>query len=139
MADRSLIRQHKRLAAFDEIDVDHRREVVEGHAALFFSPNILTESNNIVRQAPAGASTAIQAMFTKIVRRTVEHCIESTSAVERPEVRWLGLSDAVIRLLANDETLILTSDAALYIAAQEAGLPSENFHHWKDHRPDYRV
>jgi hypothetical protein len=139
LADRSLVRQHKRLAAFDEIDFDHLKEVVEGHAALLFSPNILTESNNIARQAPVGAREAIQAVFTKIVRGAVEHYVESIRAVERPEFRWLGLSDAVILLLASGETLVLTTDVALYLAAQEAGLPSENFNHWKDHRPDYRV
>lgn len=139
LADRTFIGQHKRLAAFDEIDFDHLKEVVDNHAALVFSPNVLTETNNIVRQAPVRARDSIQTMFANIVRATAERYVESSLAVDRPEFRWLGLSDAVILLLASEETLILTSDVGLYVAAQKAGLPSENFNHWKDQRPDYRI
>lgn len=138
LADRSFIRQHKRLAAFDEVDFDHLKEVIDSHNALVFSPNVLTETNNIVRQAPRSAHAAIQAMFSELVRKTVERYVESSQAVDRPEFHWLGLSDAVVLLLASDESLILTSDVGLYVAAQNAGLPSENFNHWKEQRPDYR-
>lgn len=113
--------------------------IVDDHSELVFSPNVLTESNNIVRQAPVGARDPIQRMFGRLVRASAETYVESSSAVTRPEFRWLGLSDTVILLLASKETLILTSDVALYVAAQNAGLPSENFNHWKDGRPDYRM
>ncbi|RST85263.1 hypothetical protein EJC49_16655 [Aquibium carbonis] len=139
LADRAFIGQHKRLAAFDEIDFDHLKEVVDSHTALVFSPNVLTETNNIVRQAPVRARDSIQMMFGNLIHVTAERYVESTLAVSRPEFRWLGLSDAVILLLASNETLILTSDVGLYVAAQNAGLPSENFNHWKDQRPDYRI
>lgn len=139
LAGRTFISQHKRLAAFDEIDFDHLKEIVDDHDALVFSPNVLTETNNIVRQAPHHAHNSIQALFGDIVRATAELYIESTHAVARPEFKWLGLSDAVILLLASDETLIMTTDVRLYVAAQNAGYPSQNFNHWKDQRPDYRI
>jgi len=139
LADRTFIGQHKRLAAFDEIDFDHLKEVVDDHTSLVFSPNVLTETNNIVRQAPVRARHSIQMVFGNLIHATAERYVESALAVSRPEFRWLGLSDAVILLLASNETLILTSDVGLYVAAQTAGLPSENFNHWKDQRPDYRI
>ena len=139
LADRTFIGMHKRLAAFDEVDFNLLNVIVDDHSELVFSPNVLTESNNIVRQAPVGARDPIQRMFGRLVRASAETYVESSSAVTRPEFRWLGLSDTVILLLASKETRILTSDVALYVAAQNAGLPSENFNHWKDRRPDYRM
>ena len=57
--------------------------------------------------------------------------IESRDACSRPKYRRLGVADAALLSTAQD-SLLLTADAALHIAAEASGLDTVNFNHERE-------
>ncbi|WP_133170111.1 hypothetical protein [Kumtagia ephedrae] len=136
---RDLIPDHKRLQAYDEIDFDILSAALRNSAGVRLSPNVLTETSNLVRQAPKHLHSSLMRTFGHFIDSWPEDYVPSRTARVRPEFGRLGLADAAILSMAGDKTTILTADFHLYQAALKAGLSCENFHHWKDHRPDYQL
>ncbi|MDW6026387.1 hypothetical protein SAZ10_31965 [Mesorhizobium sp. BAC0120] len=134
------IKQHKRLGKYDQTDFEILEEFVVASSELIFTPNVLTETCNLVRQSKEPWKTRFVEVLVTIAQKRKEQIVRSVEAVSREEYRRLGLTDAGLLYLAKmlNDAVILTDDLLLYLAAAKAGLEAINFTHVRDQRPDFR-
>jgi len=101
-------------------------------------PHVLAEASNLIR---LGVKEPLLARFAArlaaIIMAAGEPGVSSRLAVERPEYLRLGLTDAVLLMLAASGGCLLTADVGLYVAALDAGYAAENFSHIQAQRPDF--
>jgi predicted nucleic acid-binding protein len=125
----SYISKHKRLNAFDEIDYKLLCDIIEKCEGIIFTPNVLSETSNLLRRIGEPIKTELMTVFRNIIDSADERTIESKIAAARMEYLRLGLTDAVLLELANSGASLLTVDLDLYIAALSAGYSAANYNH----------
>ena len=138
LTDIRYIRRHKRLQTFDETDFQIVCDLIDSSSGVIFSPNILTETSNLIRYVGEPMKSEIAMTFSGMIERTEEQYIPSASAVSRSEHVRLGLADAVLLRLAETGATLLTDDHLLYLAAASGGLNAINYNHIREQRPDYQ-
>lgn len=127
-----LIGRHKRLRAFREQDFELLVERIAG-VELVTTPNIMTESSNLVGQGLYGALKKQTMLALKsFCDQTSESYVRSRDAAIQPEYARLGMTDAAWLALLDGSTTLLTVDLDLYLAAAARGLAAENFNHVRD-------
>jgi len=129
MSSREYIGRHRRLRDYSEEDFDLLVEFIRPMSALVVTPNILTETSNLLSGIAEPARSHIADTFRQIVGSMDERFVQSTRAVEQREFPRLWLTDAaVLTELANSHVL-LTADLDLYLAASQRGYSAVNFNH----------
>jgi hypothetical protein len=94
---RDYISKHKRLEGYNEVDFDIISEIITKSNGVIFTPNVLSETSNIIRYGvkdPLRSELAIK--LGVIISNSDERIIESRDAVRRREYVRLGLTDAVL-------------------------------------------
>jgi len=137
MTNRKYISMHKRLQSFDETDFDILSGLIKRCSSVALTPNVLTETSNMVRYIREPIRSEISALLGKIISTGDEHLIASRTAAARNEYLRLGLTDSVLLETATLGGTLLTADYDLYCAALTAKLRAENFNHVRDLRPDF--
>ena len=135
---RDYIAKHKRLAGYDARDFDILSEIIAGFDGMLFTPNVLTETSNLIRYVNEPIRSEIAAVLAVIIAGADERIIESRIAVRRREYTRLGLTDVVLLELSRCGATLLTIDLDLYLAALKAGLNAVNFNHIKRERADFQ-
>lgn len=132
LLDKRHIASHKRLQVYDESDFDLLARFVGSYSSLILSPNVLTETSNLIRQVGEPRRTDLSNAMARFVAQFEERIVPSGIAVARAEHSRLGLTDAVLLELAADGATILTVDLDLYLAASSAGYDPVNFNHLRE-------
>jgi hypothetical protein len=130
--DTNLIKRHKRTDKFSIGDyrlLDDLLRLFKRHVT---TPNVLTEVSNIVSQIGGETGTKLRVMLGTLIEVFDEQYAPSTEASKVEEFRRLGLTDAVLLLLARGDLLVLTDDRHLYSALEGKGLAAINFNHVRD-------
>lgn len=137
LADRKKVTRHKRLSAYDTTDFDLLSALLGLCAEIVVSPNIATETSNLLRSG--SQDIRLQIALRTFVEQSAEIYVESRAAVSHPAYVRLGVSDAsILHLLGQySDTWLLTADLDLYLAAESLGLKVENFNHVRNLRPDF--
>ncbi|MCB8838238.1 hypothetical protein [Aurantimonas sp. VKM B-3413] len=133
-----LIARHKKLRAYDQRDFEILQELVSPASELIFTPHILTEMSNLLRQIGDPLRSRLTELFSRFILTATEQSIESKTAVRRAEFTRLGLPDSVSLCLAETGAVLLTDDLDLYLAAEHAGFEAINFAHVQAARPGFR-
>ncbi len=125
------IAAHKRLASYSEGDFNILLDLLgpPGISSLIVTPNVLTEASNLLRHSAEPRKSAIMDKFRIFLKQVSEVHVPGNQAADRPEFLRLGLTDAALIELDNEEVMLLTADAPLYAAALTAGRHAENFAH----------
>jgi len=135
----SYISKHKRLSAYDEVDFKIVSNLIAASSGVIFTPNVLTETSNMVRYVGDPVRTEISKRLADVVARSQEIYVDSAQAVRRSEYIRLGITDAVLLTLAEQGGVLLTDDFDLYRAAVGSGLTAVNYSHVRmEQRPDYQ-
>lgn len=132
--NRSYIAKHKRLAAFDEVDYDEVVKLVGLADHVVFCPNVLTETSNLLRHVAEPIRGEISRVMSRIIGDNRESYVESALASSHDGYQRLGLTDAVLLILAEQGAVLLTTDLSLYHAAATARFEAINFNHLRDAR-----
>ncbi len=128
------ISSHRRLAAYGA----HGKKAfnllvycLSEVSALLVTPNILTETSNLLggRARDDGVALRILNTFRGLMNIAEERVVPSRVAASRPEFFRLGLADAVTIALLDHDVFLLTEDARLYDATLRAGHRAELFSH----------
>ena len=135
---RDYIASHKRLRTYDAKDFDILSGLIADSSGVIFSPNVLSETSNLVRYASDPARFEVGTVLAQIIARSEERYVASKTAALRTEYPRLGLTDAVLLELLQPGLLLLTADLDLYLAASKAKLDVINFNHVREQRPDFR-
>ena len=138
LADPAYIVRHKRSSAFDAVDFTILTEVIRGFSQIVFSPNVLTETSNLVRQAKDPIKTAVSRSLADLINGSVEAYVESRRATMHEKYLRLGITDSVLLTQQLAGGTILTVDFDLYFAASTAGRDVINYNHLREQRKDFR-
>jgi hypothetical protein len=79
------------------------------------TPNILTETSNLLGYIDEPAKTDIFRTFGEIIQESTEHFVASRIAIAATEFIRFGLTDAVSLETTNPEHYLLTTDMELYL------------------------
>jgi len=126
------ISKHKRLRAYSEMDFDLLIKYLSSASNIFVTPNILTETSNLIGQIAEPARTKILMVFSDYIKFADERYCESRQAISRKEFIRLGLTDSVLLHEMTDSFILLTADLDLYLAAKNEGYAVLNFNHLRD-------
>ena len=129
MSSRRYIGRHRRLRDYSEEDFDLLVEFIRPMSALVVTPNILTETSNLLSGIGEPARTHIADTFRQLVGRLDERFVQSGHAVEQPEFPRLWLTDAAVLMELANSHVLLTADLDLYLAASQRGHAAINFNH----------
>lgn len=126
------ISEHKRLGAYSEKEYELLIKILPHESNIFVTPNILTETSNLIGQIAEPARTKILNFFSEYIESANERYCESRQAITRKEFIRLGLTDSVILHEMTDSFILLTADLQLYLAAKKEGYEAVNFNHLLD-------
>lgn len=135
---KSMIGQHKRTRNYDITDFEILDSLLSD-IKIAFTPNILTETSNLIRYIDGPAKKELSALLALIISKYDELIVGSVKASECKHYGWLGLTDAsILELLREDkEYHLLTDDLDLYNACSSEGLSVTNFTHIRAERADF--
>ncbi|MEE2953086.1 hypothetical protein SAMN06297251_12461 [Fulvimarina manganoxydans] len=137
LVDIRIIKRHKRLQKYDEIDFRNLINLIGQFSELIFIPNTLTETSNIVRYLGEPDRSIVSEKLAEMASNHQEIFISSQSAAGRREFVRLGLADSALLIMAENGASLITDDAALYEAAVRSGYAAINFTHVQAARPDF--
>lgn len=125
---RTRIETFKRTRKYTDADFDVLLELISPFSRRIATPNILTEVDNLVRQAPEREHADIAKAFTNILTHFAEIYRPSHGFIGTPIYIKTGLTDAILVSLA-EEHLILTDDFPLANRLERIGRAVINFNH----------
>lgn len=96
------------------------------------TPHILTELSNLANDFPESIKIKCFASFQTSFAQLDELHLPSRQAVQRPEFRFLGLTDCILAELTPN-FLVVSDDARLVNNLLQSGLESLNFNHLRQH------
>lgn len=137
-ARRSYVAKHKRLQEYDETDFELLRGFIAKFNRVLFTPNVLTETSNLIRQIKEPARSEAALILAALIDDADERVVASRLAARHRACTRLGLTDAVLLEVAREGAVLLTADLPLYLAAVQARLDAINFSRLRDRRPDFR-
>lgn len=136
----SNIEKHKRLAAYDEQDFHLLTDLLGDDPSLVFSPYVLGETSNLVRQVANPLKRQLCTILRELILRADEVLAASSKIVDDIGYMDLGMTDAALLTVldAHPKLALLTQDASLYLAASSRGFSAFNFSHVRDERKDFQ-
>jgi hypothetical protein len=119
------IGRHKRLGAFDVRDYVILARIVGAAEKIVVTPNILTETSNLLGSPKNPDDQALFGLLAQIVKSAdilEEVYVPSARAAETRQFPYLGLTDAGILTLKEQNTVVLTLDQRLASECMNMGL-----------------
>lgn len=126
------IARHKRKNTFVKDDFRLLRQILLDADGIVFTPHVLSETSNLVRQFAKPGVDTIVSVLGRMIQQSREIAVASADAVQRPEFRYLGLTDAGLPSIDADDVALLTDDFDLYRASLAAGRKPINFSHARE-------
>ena len=137
LTNKDYVLEHKRTKSdYTKRDFELIEGIIARSSGLIFSPNVLTETSNLLRQTTPGpikdeVAITLKTLLDKANKGVTETFVESNRAAMRIEYMRLGLTDAVLLEIAESGATLLTSDNDLYLAAERAKLKVIHYGHYK--------
>ena len=128
----SYIAKHKRLQTFAAKDFEVVSELISISRELVLCPHVMTETSNLLRYVAEPIRTELSGTFRTLVHRVREEPLPSALAADHRHFVRLGLTDAVLLTLAEQDAALLTVDLDLYLAALDGGLEAMNYNHLRE-------
>lgn len=134
------IAKHKRLSGYDATDFLLLKEVLTETPRLAFSPYMLSETSNLLRQTHEPIKRASSLVLKQLVIECLEEQLSAKIAVLDPYYDLLGVTDAALlgMLASNEKLTLLTADLDLYLVASSRGHKAINFANVRGERPDFQ-
>ena len=137
LVNESYIAKHRRLRVFGVEDFRWIRAQACAADKLIFVPNVVTETSNLLRYIEDPIRRQLMQGFGVLLRGAHERYVPSKEAADRQEFERLGLTDAVLLMLAETGAHLLTVDLDLYLAASTAGYGVINYNHIREARTGF--
>ena len=113
---REQIETHCRLKSFSSGDYDRLLVLLEGVQSIWVTPNVLTETSNLLRIDGSDQSRPYAVALRNLIGRGLEVYVPSDVAAARSEYQYLGLTDASLLEVATPSRPLLTVDRRLFAA-----------------------
>lgn len=119
------VANHRRLEGFAAKDFHRLADILSAAQKLIVTPNILTETSNLLGSPKNPFDAPLFQMLSEIVRNAEvleEIYIPSAEIAEMPQFPYLGLTDSGILSLKERNVVILTRDMRLASECWSIGL-----------------
>ena len=116
---RDLISKHRRLQGYTAEDYDALLDLLERVERVFVTPNILTETSNLLGQHGEPERSYFLEALRSVIQDTEEVLVSSELAASNTEFIRLGLTDAVLLESVTEDIPLITVDSELYFAVME--------------------
>lgn len=123
---------HKRTSSYTVDDFILLDLILSDAAKIIVTPNILSETSNLIRQSSEPGRGQIIEFFKFFVENVCEIYLESAAVIENKSFKRLGLTDASILSVQEKDVTILTDDLDLYLASDALGKTVINFSHARE-------
>ena len=120
-AGRNLIAKHRRLRGYTVEDYDILVNLIDHADKIFVTPNTLTETSNLLAQHREPQRSQFFDVLRYMILETEEVVVASVDASGNDAFGRLGLTDAVLLEVVNEDTPVVTVDLGLYLAVMETG------------------
>lgn len=133
LADANAVTDFKRTRQFSREDFDLLVEILDKFRRIVTTPNVLTETSNLARQAADPLRERIFAVMSRLLPEVSEEYIPTRQLRQEDAFARLGVTDIGIAELAassDPEILVLTDDVGLYEYAYDHGTTAVNFTHY---------
>lgn len=127
--DRQLIAKHKRTRKFTPDHYDTLRDFLSSYPAISVTPNVITETSNLLRQTNEETARRLLAVLKRFLPNFAERFVASTDAAGVSGFLFLGITDAAILHSPPPDSVLLTDDLTLYVQAGRLGRTAINFTH----------
>jgi hypothetical protein len=134
LTDKSIIPRHKNRKGYDGVDFDILSEKIGEYSGIIFTPHILCETSNLVRQIGEPLKSTLTVVMGELIRKSTEIFVESKIGSSDNAFSRLGLIDAISLKLSGTGAELLTDDFDLYAEAAKRNLRVENFTHIREAR-----
>lgn len=131
-ASERFVNTHKRTSSYTIDDFILLDLILSGATKIVVTPNILSETSNLIRQFSEPGRGQIIEFFKFFVENVCEIYAESALVIENKLFNRLGLTDASILSVQEKDTIILTDDLNLYLASDALGKTVINFSHARE-------
>jgi hypothetical protein len=131
-ASEDFVERHKRTKAYTGEDYRLLRSLLLDADGLLFTPNVLTETSNLIRQFAEPGKQHVLNVFRDFIEQIEEVVVKSLDAAKRAEFRYLGLTDVALLSIDRTDVTLLTDDFDLYQASLSAGQAPINFSHQRE-------
>jgi hypothetical protein len=140
ISGRENVQKHKRLNSFDGNDYDLLSDLLSKTKGLVFSPYVLSETSNLVRQTSGPLKDEVSDVLKRLIQANGEIQSECANIVSHSAYQRLGMTDAaLLSILSEYPNLeLLTDDFDLYGVATRLGYKVINFSHIRARRPDFQ-
>ena len=125
----ALIARHKNVSRFRAADYLRLVSLLRLSAQIVVTPNIATETSNLVRQIAAPYDIQLSDTLSRLLNRFIETIVSSASAAADVDHGTLGLADAATLRALKQGWHLLTVDAGLHRIASRRGLAASHFDH----------
>lgn len=126
------IERHKRTRAYSREDFERVTAICDRFQKIIVCPHVLAEASNLVRYSAEPLRGMAAAKLKDISRVIEERQIESKAAMDHDAYPRLGLTDAVILTLIENDATLLSDDLDLCLAASAGGQRVINYNHVRD-------
>ena len=116
---RELIPKHRRLQGYTAEDYDLLLDVIGQVERVFVTPNILTETSNLLGQHREPERSYFFEAFRSVIQDTEEIVVASEVASSNSEFIRLGLTDTSLLETVTEDVPLITVDSELYFAVME--------------------
>ena len=124
------IETHKRLGAFSTSDFELLKKILTGFRSLIVTPSALSEVSNLVGYGVVEPlRSQVMLALAHVIKSAVEVFDESRDVSKATEFRRLGLADSAWLAILDHQTVLLTDDTDLYLAALSRRSRAFNFAH----------
>jgi hypothetical protein len=125
--DPGSIPRHKRTDKFVAADYGLLLNIYERFERVVTTPHILTETNNLVGQAPEHLKRGIMRVFSVVAARLSEAYTPARVLAEEESFVRFGIADCAVLHEARGKHLVLTDDFRLSQVLQHQGTDAINF------------
>lgn len=126
----TFISRHKRLQSYNARDFDLLLRALGRSKVLVVIPQSIAEASNLTVQGVAEPlRSRLYLSLKSIIDRSEEASVTSATAASQGEYPRLGITDAAWLSMLSEDTVLLTDDSALYMAAHHRGCEVINFSH----------
>ena len=134
LTDCHLIGKHKRTKNFEVADYDLLLNCLSMYQEIVVTPHILTETSNLLSQAPESTALSLRIMLSELLKTQKEEFESSSEVIKHDSFLRLGLTDSAIIRLVERGIPLITVDLDLYLSAVKHNPNVINFTHLQQAR-----
>lgn len=131
--DKSLVNTYKRLSAYQVVDFELLKKIIDEFSEIIYTPNILTEVTNLTDSVPNRNGVTFFEFVRSFLSRPKfsEVKVDSAYAMSCTEFLKVGLADSV-NFILSDRYILLTVDVRLFSITISQNYAAINFNHLRE-------